>query len=95
MVKKQEDKSLADTLNKKPIKELKAAIGINEKFLFINELFDGNLQEYNNSIAALNQCQSYSEATTFIKNNLSGKYKWEEENKYVLSFLDLVKRRFL
>lgn len=95
VTKKQEEKSLADTLNKKPIKDLKSAIGINEKFLFINELFDGNLQEYNNSIDVLNQCQKHSEAIDYIKSNLSDKHKWEEENKYMLNFLDLIARRFL
>jgi len=40
------DESLADKMQKNAIEDLKAAIGINEKFLFINELFKGDMEEY-------------------------------------------------
>ena len=42
--------SIASHQQRKPIHDLKKAIGLNEKFLFINHLFDGNLQVYNQAI---------------------------------------------
>ena len=47
-------------------KELKASISINEKFLFINELFDGNLREYNAAIEILNNFSDQREALEFL-----------------------------
>jgi len=48
---KSSSKTVADKLHRNPIKDLKAAIGINEKFLFVNKLFEGNLQNYSAAIA--------------------------------------------
>ena len=45
------------------IDDLNAAIGINEKFLFTNELFDGNTEQFLKTIEVLNDCVSLTEAT--------------------------------
>jgi hypothetical protein len=91
-----EDKSVGTKLKKKPIKDLKAAIGINEKFIFLNELFEGNSEEYNSSIDVINGCVSFAEADELLKNGAAAKYKWNLKNKYVRNdFFELVQRRFL
>ena len=41
---KRTDESVAEKQKHKKISDLKTAIGINEKFQFINELFDGNMK---------------------------------------------------
>lgn len=89
-----EDKSLARKLQKKPIADLKAAIGINEKFLFINELFGGNMTEYNIAINQVNICSSHAEAEAYL-GTLRGLYKWDPESETVITFSELVERRFL
>ena len=86
--------SIASELERKPITNLKSAIGINEKFLFINELFGGSTDDYNNSINHLNQCKDHAEANVYINDNLKNKYNWDEENNAVSVFLDLVGRRY-
>ena len=50
-----EDHSIAARMQKGRISDLKFAIGLNEKFLFINELFDGNMKDYANAIDLLNK----------------------------------------
>lgn len=92
--KESSDKSVADKLQKKPIIDIKTAIGINEKFQFINELFESNAQEYNIAINQLNICNSFSEAEAYIK-SLKEIYKWKDDSPVALSFTDLVERRFL
>jgi len=58
-----EDNSLAAKLARKKIENLNSAIGINEKFLFTNELFDGNTEQFLKTIEELNNCVSLTEAT--------------------------------
>ncbi len=58
----EEDNSLAAKLARKKIKNLNSAIGINEKFLFTNELFDGNTEQFLKTIEELNNCVSLTEA---------------------------------
>lgn len=91
---KSTENSLADKLNQNKIKDLKQAIGINEKFLFINELFEGNLNDYNNAISQLNSMSSKKEADTFIESKLKVKYNWNETSKAQNIFIQLVERRF-
>ena len=87
--------SVASKLEREPVADLKAAIGINEKFLFINELFGGSTEDYNDSLNHLNECKDHTEADTYINDNLKEKYHWDEENNAVSVFLDLVERRYL
>jgi hypothetical protein len=62
------DKTLADKIGKSTITSLKNAIGINDKFLFINELFKGDIQEYNKTIDKLNSYSMLEECTDYLMN---------------------------
>lgn len=88
------EKSLADKILKKPIKDLKTAIGINDKFIFINELFKGSLQEYNKAIETINSFATDKEAFLFIE-ELKEKYNWEEKPDIYVKLEDFVLRKFL
>ncbi|MDZ7742619.1 MAG: hypothetical protein U5Q03_12925 [Bacteroidota bacterium] len=75
------------------IKDLKDAIGINEKFLFINDLFDGNMQDYNNAIENINSMGTMEQADSVI-NKLKEKYNWKVKPDAVNHFMSYVERRF-
>ena len=89
-----EDKSLASKLKQNQITDLKAAIGINEKFQFINELFDGSMQEYSNAITKLNGMGSYNEALLYM-NILAEQYKWKTGSVPCKKLEELLQRRFV
>ena len=92
--KSKENQSLAGQLQNKKIDDLKDVIGINEKFRFINDLFDGNANEYNVAINQINTFKLLGEADNYLA-NLKAVYKWNGENITVLNFTELVYRRFL
>ncbi len=72
-----EKESVADKLHKQSkVASLKSIIGINEKFFFINELFEGNLNEYNAAIDALDKMSTLEETTAMLE-ELASKYKWD------------------
>ncbi|MGF1585013.1 MAG: hypothetical protein ACFCUM_06805 [Bacteroidales bacterium] len=73
----------------KPVADLRSSIGLNDKFLFIKELFSGRPDKYNQCIDNLNQASSFEEAIAFIEENCS----WEEGNEVAEKLLSLVKRR--
>lgn len=60
--------------------QLKSLIGINDKFLFINELFDGNLKEYNEAIETLSGFKDSRAALEFL-NLLREKNMWETSSR--------------
>jgi DNA-binding ferritin-like protein len=87
--------TLADKLQKSPIADLSKAIGINQKFLFINELFKQNADEFHVAIEKLNSCSDFDSAQVYLKETFFEKYSWDAEDRNVSNFLDLVERRYL
>jgi hypothetical protein len=73
-----------------PVSSLKAAIGINDRFLFTRELFDGDGKAFFEVISKIDGMGNIHEAAVFLREN----YKWKK-NDTSLKFIDLVKRRFL
>jgi len=91
--KKKIDESVAEKLQHNKINDLKSAIGINEKFQFINELFDGNMKEYTVALDQINNFTSLDEAVNYLA-NLKAVYKWNSDNAIAINFQELVERRF-
>lgn len=89
----QEVESLAQKLGKKPITDLSEAIGLNQKFLFMNDLFEGENNLYKEAIKTLNSFSSYFEADEYI-NVLSSRHSWDSTSRTVKDFIELVERRY-
>ena len=85
---------VAHTLKDGPIKDLRKAIGINDRYLFINELFRGDEIMYERSIKTINGFHIYGEAEFWIKRELKLKLGWKEDSEAVRIFDQLIKRRF-
>ncbi len=91
---KQSRIDLGETLTEIPIRDLKKAIGINDRFLFINELFRGDENMYERSIKTINSFSILPEAEYWIQRELKVKLAWNDGNETVKQFTQLVKRRF-
>ncbi len=92
-LKKKEDNSIAAKGRQQPLDDLKKAIGINDKFLFINELFKGDPANYNNVIDKLNT----AEAITDVSNLMNGymkEYAWSEDGAAYQRLAKLVESKF-
>lgn len=88
-----EDNSLAAKLAKTKIENLNSVIGINEKFLFTNELFDGNTEQFLKTISDLNNCTSISEANSKLA-GISTKRNWNQEEEPFQKFQLLLHRKY-
>jgi len=91
---KMESKEVAEHIALEPIKDLKAAIGINDKFQFIQELFGGDEKDFESSLKTINAFNIYAEAQFWIKKELRIKNNWDEASASVKAFDQLIKRRF-
>ncbi len=85
---------LSESLKDDPIKDLKKAIGINDRFLYIRELFRGDEAMYERSVKTINGFAIYPEAEYWIKRELKLKLGWDDKNEIVKQFDQLVRRRF-
>lgn len=84
---------VADKIGKKKISGLNQVIGINEKFFFINELFEGNMKEYKKAIDELDQCESLPKAVEYLKTLLENN-GWDKANEAYGMLLGFVERKF-
>jgi hypothetical protein len=85
---------LQEKLALEPIKDLKAAIGINDKFQFIEALFGGDEKAFDQAIKTINGYKILAEAQFWIKSNVRTQYQWEDQSEVVKAFDLLVRRRF-
>lgn len=91
---KQSKKELSEALKDTPIKDIKKAIGINDRFQFINDLFKGDEAMYERSIKTINGFSIYPEAEYWIRRELKTKLGWDDQHDTVKQFDQLIKRRF-
>ncbi|WP_044218092.1 hypothetical protein [Chitinophaga pinensis] len=91
---RQSHAEVADRLGDMPVKDLRQAIGINDKFQFIQELFRGDVDTYERSVRTINELHSLQEAEYWIERELKIRQGWDDENRTVRQFYNLVKKRF-
>jgi hypothetical protein len=85
---------LRSALNDTPVRDLKKAIGINDKHVFINQLFRGDEAMYERSIKTINAFRILPEAEYWMERELKVKLGWDENRDVTRHFYQLVKRRF-
>jgi hypothetical protein len=72
-----------------PLKSIRDGIGINDRFLFIRELFENNSEKFDTAVGAIDNMDTIRNAVGYLKMN----FKWHE-TEASQKFLILVKRRF-
>lgn len=87
---------ISDKLSAMPIDDLKKSIGLNEKILTINDLYDGDHRLFDKSLDNLNTFTSFNEAKVYIAENLANKFDWTSPLKVKKAkiFIKLIKRRY-
>ena len=87
------DHSIAARLQYNPINDLRSAIGINDKFLIMNQLFKGSMEQYNSAVERLNGFYNYDDAEIFL-GSLKILHDWAEDLPANEKLLHFVKRRY-
>lgn len=87
---------LADKLSDQPVEDLTKALSINDRLLYMNELFGKDMGELDESLKLMNRFESLQEAKSLIY-NLAEQYNWTAEEKVDIAkdFIRLVRRRYL
>lgn len=91
---KEETVEVAEKLVDYPIEDLRKAISINDRYLFISMLFMGDENNFDRSIRTINSFNMLAEAQYWIQRELKVKMGWQDENGTVKHFYSLVRRRF-
>lgn len=77
-----------------PLADIKTAINLNDKLLFVKDLFKGYNLAYTEAIEIVNRFSSFEEADRFLKTNYVTKNNWEEKKETADKFYALLRRRY-
>lgn len=73
-----------------PVTDLHRAIGINDKFLMIRDLFDGDGEAFERTIEALNGFDNLDDCMIYVAEN----YAWNANSDGAKLLMDLLERKF-
>lgn len=83
---------IGTSIKKEAVQDLRKAIGINDRYLFIQELFGGNEANYELAIKTINEFQSLQQAVDYVKANLN--FQDPKKVEILGQFNQLLSRRF-
>jgi hypothetical protein len=90
IAKKNMKKDVSSKMQSKPIPDINSAIGLNDKFIFIRELFHNNKDQYHETIQILNNFDTFENAVEYLNEN----FDWDSEDPNYERLKDLVRRKF-
>ena len=88
-----EDHSISSQYQRAKVGDLTKAISINDKFIYIKELFHNRGENFSASIRQLNECKTMEEAFDCLE-ELKQKFFWDSKSDAYLSFCDLLRRKY-
>ncbi|MDB5130367.1 MAG: hypothetical protein JWR02_116 [Mucilaginibacter sp.] len=91
---KEKPQARAEQSNTAAISDIKQAINLNDKMLYVKDLFNGYSLAYSEAIEILNRFSTFDEATRFLNANYALKNHWESKPETREKFYALLKRRY-
>ncbi|MNL04520.1 hypothetical protein D3C87_1250890 [compost metagenome] len=86
--------SLNEENNKTAITDLKQAINLNQKLLFVKDLFNGYNLAYSEVIDLINKMPDFKTADHYLQQNYAAKNNWAAKQSTVDQFYELLNQRF-
>lgn len=74
--------------------DIKTGISLNDKLLFIKDLFNGYSLAYSEAVELLNRFNSYAEADAFLQTNYAVKNRWADKPHTVEKLYEVLRRRY-
>ena len=81
-------------MSNKTGKSLSESITLNDKFIFVRELFGNQFAEYEAALKHLDNMQDAVTAENYCNNNLWNKFNWTERGSVAARFIDVIKKKF-
>ncbi len=86
--------TIAETFHRAQIESIARSISLNQKFRFINQLFNGNTSAYNQAIEEIDTLNNYGQALDLISYRYASQYLWDMSSDEVSELVEILKRRF-
>lgn len=75
-------------------KDIKTLINLNDKLIFIKELFNGYSLAYSEALELLNRYDSFEKASEFLQNSYADKNNWSAKKEIADKFYAILRKRY-
>lgn len=86
----EESQEVTEPKKEKKHVKLKSAFSLNDRYLYSRELFDGNMKMFDSTLEFLEGIEEYS----IVEDYFYSEQEWDPENRYVASFMDILRPYF-
>ncbi|MBW7869043.1 MAG: hypothetical protein H3C31_12030 [Brumimicrobium sp.] len=83
-----------DKINNAKLSSLKSAFGLNDRMLFIRELFNGNSDLFNQTMEELDQFTEHESAFSVIS-KIAVQHNWDKEADSTNEFIHIISRKYV
>lgn len=82
---------VSSKIHSKPIQNIGSALGVNDRFQLIKDLFNGDKESFQKTINSLDEASNFNDAFNYINSS----FDWDMEEDSVQLLLELVRRKFI
>jgi len=93
-LKGEEDTTLADSIANKQVDNIFSTISVNQRYMFTNELFGGNGDEFREAVYHVEECETFDAAVEILVQKYAKDYKWDMSSVEVKELLKVIFRKF-
>lgn len=76
------------------VRDLKSLISLNDKLLFVRDLFNGYSLAYSEALELLNRFDTFEAADNFLQQNYSSKNNWADKQSVADKFYEILNKRY-
>ncbi|MDF9801073.1 hypothetical protein OKW21_006336 [Catalinimonas alkaloidigena] len=91
---KSDRSTLADMHQQRKIESLSSHISVNQKFMFVRELFNNDPEAFRQILEEIDSQNTYAEAVGLIRRDFAPQYQWKMDSEEVMEFMELLSKRF-
>ena len=86
--------SIAKAHETEKISEIQKSISVNQRYMFLNDLFGGDREVYEQALNNVENSASFDDSVELLVQNYSKKYEWDMNSDEVKELLKVIFKRF-
>lgn len=89
-----EKTTVSEKLNKQKDRSIQKNLTLNQRIMFIKELFGGDQAIFSTAIESLDKQTNYEQAADLVKSNWANTNKWDMDSEEVIEFMEMLANRY-
>ncbi|MFY0626470.1 MAG: hypothetical protein JXR07_09255 [Reichenbachiella sp.] len=86
--------TIASKHESETVSNLSSSININQRYMFLSDLFEGNETDYNIALETIEESSTFDESVEFLVQKYAKQYQWDMNSDEVKEFLKVIFKRF-